>query len=49
LEAIKRYNELVDLDVSPDDAIKGTARAMGLPNEQIRDWVTKNKGRLRIS
>jgi membrane associated rhomboid family serine protease len=49
LEAIKRYNELVDLDVSPDDAIKGTARAMGLPNEQIRDWVLKNKGRLRIS
>jgi membrane associated rhomboid family serine protease len=49
LEAIKRYNELVDLDVSPEDAIKGTARAMGLPIEQIRDWVIKNKGRLRIS
>jgi membrane associated rhomboid family serine protease len=49
LEAIKRYNELIDLDVSPDDAIKGTARAMGLPVEQIRDWVLKNKGRLRIS
>jgi|SRR5277367_4429396 len=49
LEAIKRYNELVDLDVSPEDAIKGTARAMGLPMEQIRDWINKNKGRLRIS
>jgi membrane associated rhomboid family serine protease len=49
LEAIRRYNELVDLDVSPDDAIRGTARAMGLPIEQVRDWVLKNKGRLRIT
>jgi hypothetical protein len=49
LEALKRYHELVDLDVSQEDAIKGTARAMGLPKEQVRDWVTKNKGRLRIS
>ncbi len=49
MEALKRYHELVDLDVSQEDAIKGTARAMGLPKEQVRDWVTKNKGRLRIS
>jgi membrane associated rhomboid family serine protease len=49
LEALKRYHELVDLDVSQEDAIKGTARAMGLPKEQVRSWVTKNKGRLRIS
>jgi membrane associated rhomboid family serine protease len=49
LEAIRRYNELVDLDVTPEDAIKGSARAMGLPVDQVRLWVTQNKNRLRIS
>jgi hypothetical protein len=49
LEAIRRYNELVDLDVTPDDAIKGAARAMGLPVDQVRLWVAQNKNRLRIS
>lgn len=49
LEAIRRYNELLDLDVTPDDAIKGAARAMGLPIEQVKLWVQQNKNRLRIS
>lgn len=49
LEAIRRYNELVDLDVTPEDAIKGSARAMGLPVDQVRLWVNQNKGRLRIT
>jgi hypothetical protein len=49
LEAIRRYNELVDLDVNPEDAIKGAARAMGLPVDQVRLWVSQNKNRLRIS
>jgi membrane associated rhomboid family serine protease len=49
LEAIRRYNELIDLDVKSDDAIKGAARAMGLPTDQVRLWVNQNKGRLRVS
>jgi membrane associated rhomboid family serine protease len=49
LEAIRRYNELLDLDVKSDDAIKGAARAMGLPADQVRAWVAQNKGRLRVS
>jgi membrane associated rhomboid family serine protease len=49
LEAVRRYNELIDLDVTHDDAVKGAARAMGLPIDQVRLWVDKNKNRLRIS
>ncbi|PWT95141.1 MAG: hypothetical protein C5B53_11925 [Candidatus Melainabacteria bacterium] len=49
LEAVRRYNELLDLDVTHDDAVKGAARAMGLPVDQVRLWVEKNKNRLRIS
>jgi membrane associated rhomboid family serine protease len=48
LMAVKRYHELLDLDVSHDDALKGTARTLGLPYDKVKEWVAKNKGSMRI-
>jgi membrane associated rhomboid family serine protease len=48
LAALKRYHELIELDVNHDEAIRGTARTLGLPYEKVRDWVQKNKGKLRV-
>lgn len=48
LAALKRYHELLELDVNHDEAIRGTARTLGLPYEKVREWVTKNKGKLRV-
>ena len=31
LSAVKRYHELVDMDVTHEDALRGTARTLGLP------------------
>lgn len=46
-KAIKHYYELLDLDVNSENAIKGAAKAVGLPDEQVRTWVKQSKGRLR--
>ncbi len=46
-KAIQHYNELLDLDVEPENAIKGAAKALGLPDEQVRLWVKQTKGKLR--
>ncbi len=48
VNAIKRYHELLDLDVQPDEAIRGTARTLGLSYEKTRDIIRKNKDKLRI-
>lgn len=48
LAAVKRYHELVDLDVCHDDALKGTARTLGVPYDKVKEWVAKNKGSMRI-
>lgn len=48
LAALKRYYELMELDVNHDEALRGTARTLGLPYEKVREWVTKNKGKLRV-
>ncbi len=45
--AVKKYYELMDLDVSHDNAIKGSAKSLGLPDYQVEGWVKKNKGKLR--
>jgi hypothetical protein len=49
MEALRRYNELIDLDVAREDAIAGAAKATGLSSDQVRIWVNQNKNRLRIS
>jgi hypothetical protein len=48
LSAVKRYHELIDLDVCHEDALKGTARTLGLPYDKVKEWVAKNKGSMRI-
>jgi len=48
VSAIKRYRELLELDVKHDDALKGTARTLGLPYEKVRDMIKRNKGQMRI-
>jgi hypothetical protein len=48
MEALKRYHELIELDVHHEDALKGTARTLGLPYEKVKEWVAKNKGKLRV-
>lgn len=45
--AIKQYYELLDLDVGHGSAVKGAAKHLGLPDEQVEDWVKKTKGKLR--
>lgn len=45
--ALKRYYELLELDVGPETAIKGAARTVGLPDDQVSIWVHEAKGRLR--
>lgn len=46
-EAVRKYYELVDLDVDSVNAIKGAARAVGLPDDQVQIWVSQTKGKLR--
>jgi hypothetical protein len=48
LMAVKRYHELLDLDVGHEQALAGTARTLGVPVEKVRSWVAKNKGSMRI-
>lgn len=49
LMAIKRYQELLKLDVSHEEALLGTAFTLGLPQERVKDWVQKQKGKMSIS
>lgn len=48
LAAMKHYRDLLDLDVNHDEALRGTARALGLPYEQVKDWVQKDRGKMRV-
>ncbi|HEY9717652.1 MAG TPA: rhomboid family intramembrane serine protease [Trichormus sp.] len=48
LQAVKRYHELVDLDVGHEEALRGTARTLGLPYDKVKEWVAKNRGSMRI-
>jgi hypothetical protein len=46
--ALKRYRELLDLDVKHEEALRGTARTLGLSYEKVRDMIQRNKGKLRV-
>ena len=48
LQAVKRYHELIDLDVNHEEALRGTARTLGLPYDKVKEWVQKNRGSMRI-
>jgi hypothetical protein len=49
LITVKMYNDIIKLDVGHETAIKGTAHALGLPPERVKEWVMKQKGTMRIS
>ena len=43
LITVKMYNDIIKLDVGHETAIKGTAHALGLPPERVKEWVGKQK------
>jgi|GEM_PF-467242 len=49
LITVKMYNDIIRLDVGHETAIKGTAHALGLPPERVKEWVMKQKGKMRVS
>jgi membrane associated rhomboid family serine protease len=49
LITVKMYHDIIKLDVGHDTAIKGTAHALGLPPERVKEWVGKQKGKMRVS
>lgn len=49
LGVLKHYRKLIDIDVPHEQALMGTSKALGLPYEQVRDWVNKDKGKMRVS
>ncbi len=48
-KALKHFYELVALDIATPDAIRGTAKALGLPVEQVTAWVASGKGKMRVT
>jgi len=49
LVTVKMYNDILKLDVGHETAIKGTAHALGLPPERVKEWVMKQRGKMRVS
>jgi len=46
---IRKYNDTLKLDVGHDAAVRTTAMALGLPEDRVKQWVAKQKGKMRIS
>lgn len=49
MNVLRHYRKLIEIDVPPEQALMGTAKSLGLPFEQVRDIVHKDKGKMRIS
>ncbi len=49
LMTVKMYNDILRLDVGHETAVKGTSLSLGLPPERVKEWVSKQKGKMRIS
>ncbi len=49
LGVLQHYRKLIEIDVPHEQALMGTSKALGLPYEQVRDWVNKDKGKMKIS
>jgi len=49
LMCIRKYNDTLKLDVGHDAAVRTTAMALGLPEDRVKQWVQKQKGKMRIS
>ena len=48
LQALRRYRELMDLDVKHEEALRGTARTLGLSYDKTKELIQKNKNKMRI-
>lgn len=48
LGVLHHYRKLIAIDVPHEQALMGTSKALGLPYEQVRDWVNKDKGKMKI-
>lgn len=49
LMCIRKYNDTLKLDVGHDAAVRTTAMALGLPEDRVKQWVAKQKGKMKIS
>lgn len=49
LMCIRRYNAVLKLDVGHDAAVRETARSLALPEERVREWVARQRGKMKIS
>ena len=45
---IRKYNQILKLDVGHDVAIRGTSMALGLPEERVKEWVSQQKGKMSV-
>lgn len=48
LMCIRKYNQILKLDVGHDVAIRGTSMALGLPEERVKEWVSQQKGKMSV-
>jgi membrane associated rhomboid family serine protease len=48
IQALRRYHELLALDVKHEEALRGTARTLGLSYDKTKELIMKNKGKMRI-
>ena len=48
LGVLQHYRKLIAIDVPHEQALMGTSKALGLPYEQVRDWVNKDKGKMKV-
>ncbi|MBX9670185.1 MAG: hypothetical protein K2X93_21470 [Candidatus Obscuribacterales bacterium] len=49
LMCIRKYNEILKLDIGHEAAVRTTAMALGLPEDRVKQWVAKQKGKMKIS
>ncbi|HEY9682602.1 MAG TPA: rhomboid family intramembrane serine protease [Oculatellaceae cyanobacterium] len=48
VQALRRYRELLDLDVKHEEALRGTARTLGLSYDKTKELIARNKNKMRI-
>lgn len=48
LMTIRKYNQMLKLDVGHEVAVRGTSMALGLPEERVNMWVAEQKGKMGV-
>ncbi|MBX9692822.1 MAG: hypothetical protein K2Z81_10590, partial [Cyanobacteria bacterium] len=49
LMVIRRYNDMLKLDINHELAIRGTSLALGLPEDRVKLWIRQQKGKMKVS